>query len=1275
MTTKEKFKIDNLDLIGSFFEKSDDGVLVADFKTRKFIYANKQITKLLGYTKKELLKMKVDDIHMKKDIKKIFSEFSNARIGEKKIVHSLPVLKKDGEVIFCDIGEMGLMFKDRKVVVGFFSKTEEADAEKQEWKKLEEGVLNSLPGLVSYFDTKGRIRYVNRDMAIVLGKNKKEIIGEMIFDIFPEKRDLFRKILKSSGKEGRTEEFEDEIIKKSGELGNYLILTKPVRNKNGKILGVQVNFFELRERRALEKIARGKELLYSKLFEGSVIPMFAIDKNHKITHWNRACEKICGVSAKKMIGTSNQWRPFYTTKRPVLADLVLDKDVSRQIPKWYQAGGKILVKKSLVLSDVYQGENFFPDMGKNGKWLYFVATAIKNEKGEVIGAIETLEDISDEKIDKQRLIENEKKYRDLYENIPGTVYRCLNDSSWTMLSVSRAIKDLCGYEAEDFYENKRVSLEKIIHPDDRARVRQEAGEAFKKDSIYQIDYRIVSKDGEVRWVHDRGQAVFDEKGKIKYIDALLFDFTDRKKISEELKKEKELSQKYLELVGVMVVILNRKGEVVLINKTGLDILECKQEDVLGKNWFDNFVPSEARKQVKEVFGKVVAGQDKLAEFFENEIITRTGQRKIISWHNSVIRKNDDFSVVSSGSDITETRIIAKQLADSERKYRTLVEFASDSILYIDTKGTILEANQAVYKKLGFNKDYLVGRKINELVELVPPESMKVILKNFSLRLLGRESQPYTVTLLSKNGRPGFFEISAGLIKEKNKKIGVMAIIRDVNEREKSKQALRESEFKYRSLVSNLPNAIYTILPDKHRTCLFMSERWKKWTGHSPEDFYDNNHLWFKTVHPHDRKNLSLKLLNAFTEAKPYIAEYRLLQANGKVRHILDQGIPNKDKYGAVINYNGIVTDITNLKEAESNLRNSEEKLRIIVDEIGDGVMVTDKKCNVVIFNKEASVISGYKKEEIIGKCYSDILKFISESSGKEIKEFLRRSLREGKEVAMKNHTMLLKKDGAKISIASSISILRDLNNEIIGSVLVFRDISREREIDRMKSEFVSVASHQLKTPLSGIKWFTELLIREKVGQLNEKQADFVNQIRVSNERLISLVTDLLNVSHIETNHNFEIKKHLVSIHRVIEKAISGHIEIARKKNIKISHQDGKIEKLKINIDDDKIRQVFSNLLVNAVKYSKPNSAVTIDVEERVKDVIFSVHDDGIGIDQKDFPKVFTKFFRGENAIKNETDGTGLGLYIAKAIVEAHGGSIWFDSELGKGSTFYFLLKK
>lgn len=1406
MDKKNKFEFDNLGLVKKFFEDSKEGILVADFKTKKFIYANNKICEILGYKKNKLLTLGVEDIHKKIDLKTIYKEFSSVAIGKKRLAKSFPVLKSNKQVIFCDIGEMAIKIKNQKVILGFFNEVNEIEdiiKNIKEVEKSQKEIFDALPGLLIFFDLKGRIRFLNNEAFYLLGNKKSDLIGESIFDVMPEKKLILKNAFKTIVKTGKTEEFEDEIRKPSGEIGNFFTVIKPVKNKDGKIIGLQLSSFELKERRALEKLARGKELIYSEMFQGSVIPMFAIDLKHKITHWNRACEEITGFLANKMIGTSFQWKPFYKKARPVLADLVLDKTKLKNISQWYGESGKVYIKKSLEIPDVYQGENFFSNMGNNGKWLYFVATTIKDKAGKVIGAIETLEDVTVEKTDKQRLIESEERFRDLYENVPGVVYRCANDKNRTMIYLSQGIKEMSGYENVDIVGNKNISYEKLIHPADKVAVRRELSSAIKKDKIFEIDYRLLTKNADIRWVHERGRAIYGRDGKMRYIDGLLFDFTDRKKVSEELRQEKELTQKYLELVGVMMVVLDKAGNVLLINKNGLDILGRKKEEVIGKNWFNNFLPKEGCSLVKKVFRKIIEGESIIVEYYENDVVNAKNERRTIFWHNSVIKNEAGkiISVISSGADVTEKNTILKNLADSERKYRTLVEFAGDSILLINLKGVIVEANRAIMDKLGYKKEYIVGKHLGELTALLPLESMRLVLKNFANRLVGRESGPYVIKMISKKGVPGFFEISASIIKDGNKKFGVLAIIRDVNEREKDRQLIRDSEYKYRTLITNIPNVVYTILPDKHRTCLYMSERWKKWTGYSPEEFYADKHLWFKTIVSDDRKKVSLTMMNAFLGKKSYVLEYRVKHRdNNKIHYILDQGIPYKDNKGVILNYSGIITDITKLKlidkklkeseerfrdisfssgdiiwevdlngkytfvagdvervlsypigeiigkkvfdfmpkdeemkmkkeikEAILNKRNivdfenwrlskdgksqimlsngriligekeeligfrgvdkviterkmseikiraSEEKLKIIVESIGDGVMVLDKDYKIVMFNKEATIISGFSREDVIGKRYDETLSFLYEDSGVSNREFVN-FLVNKKVISIKN-TLLVRKDGARVSVADSAEILKDEKGEAFGYVLVFRDISREREIDKMKSEFISVASHQLKTPLSGIKWFTELLLREKVGSLNEKQEDFINQIRISNERLIALVSDLLSVSRIETGKKFEIIKQKVEFCKIIKRIIEASYPLLKKHDVKIVQDDCLSENIEIEVDEEKIQQVLINLITNAIKYSHDGGEIFIGVEVEKSYIIFFVQDGGIGIEEKDFPKVFSKFYRGNNALKLETDGTGLGLYIAKAIVEGHGGSIWFDSKKGQGSTFYFSIPK
>ena len=230
-----------------------------------------------------------------------------------------------------------------------------------------------------------------------------------------------------------------------------------------------------------------------------------------------------------------------------------------------------------------------------------------------------------------------------------------------------------------------------------------------------------------------------------------------------------------------------------------------------------------------------------------------------------------------------------------------------------------------------------------------------------------------------------------------------------------------------------------------------------------------------------------------------------------------------------------------------------------------------------------------------------------------------------------------------------------------GVVVVFRDVSEERTIERMKTEFVSVASHQLRTPLSGVKWFLEMLLSGDAGKLTNKQYEFIQEAFDSNDRMIHLVNDLLNVSRLETGKiKPEFKK--VDIKKIIEDVIKEHEMVLKAKNCKIKLDTDK-GSFKILTDPSLFRQVFQNLFDNALKYSDQTACgIIVELKKEGKKYIkFSVIDNGIGIPIDKQYMIFSKFFRAENATRKETEGSGLGLYICQLIIESLGGRIWFKS--------------
>ena len=232
--------------------------------------------------------------------------------------------------------------------------------------------------------------------------------------------------------------------------------------------------------------------------------------------------------------------------------------------------------------------------------------------------------------------------------------------------------------------------------------------------------------------------------------------------------------------------------------------------------------------------------------------------------------------------------------------------------------------------------------------------------------------------------------------------------------------------------------------------------------------------------------------------------------------------------------------------------------------------------------------------------------------------------------------------------------------------------SKKEAVNKSQSDFINLTSHQLRTPLSGIKWLLELFQKSDMGNLTKKQKDFLEKIDVSNERMIALVNDLLEVTRIEQG---QIKLYLQPTE--LPSIIQGIIK-EKEKQIKLKHFQFSLTIEQepfpmVRTELNKIRQAIANLINNALAFTKDGGRININLKQDNAFVVFSITDTGLGIPLDQQPRIFEKFYRGNNVRSLETTGTGLGLYIAKAFIEASGGKIWFKSEEGKGTTFNFTL--
>jgi signal transduction histidine kinase len=252
-----------------------------------------------------------------------------------------------------------------------------------------------------------------------------------------------------------------------------------------------------------------------------------------------------------------------------------------------------------------------------------------------------------------------------------------------------------------------------------------------------------------------------------------------------------------------------------------------------------------------------------------------------------------------------------------------------------------------------------------------------------------------------------------------------------------------------------------------------------------------------------------------------------------------------------------------------------------------------------------------------------------------------------------------------ISEALVVSIL------LIIGYFIIHDIEEVAHANKIKTEFVSVASHQLKTPIAEIKWQLELLLSKFSQGMTPKQKEILHEIMHSGERMARLVNDLLDVAHIDQGR-LPLAKEYFDLCQIVDESIREHQSMAEVSGADLS-KSCPIKKQKIFADKRRVLVVLDNLLSNAIKYTEGKGKVEIFLEPHDDEVQVCIRDNGVGIPKNEQDRIFEKFFRSNNSIKNKTDGTGLGLYIAKNIIEQSGGRIWFQSDENIGSEFYFTL--
>lgn len=347
-----------------------------------------------------------------------------------------------------------------------------------------------------------------------------------------------------------------------------------------------------------------------------------------------------------------------------------------------------------------------------------------------------------------------------------------------------------------------------------------------------------------------------------------------------------------------------------------------------------------------------------------------------------------------------------------------------------------------------------------------------------------------------------------------------------------------------------------------------------------------------------------------------------------------------------------------IKDSKRKIEEERDKTMSIFANFTDGLLLFNKENRLEAINYQAEKFLAVKAGDVAKKTVPELLNipvigFLVKNLGQDITIVSKRGLEIRKDLFLEISGVPMKKNEEKWAV-----------------LIILHDVTREKMVEKTKTEFVSIAAHQLRTPLSAIKWTLKTLLEGEMGILSAEQKNYLEKTYKTNESMIDLVNDLLSVAKIEEG-KILYNRILSDMQSVIEFDLELCKEKIDEKKLEVVFIKPPDKLPDVLIDTEKMKLAIQNLLDNAIKYTPAGGKIKIEIRQNKGELEFSIKDSGMGILPENKDRIFTKFFRSADAIKRETDGSGLGLFIAKNIVEAHEGRIWFDSEAGIGSTFYF----
>jgi hypothetical protein len=745
-----------------------------------------------------------------------------------------------------------------------------------------------------------------------------------------------------------------------------------------------------------------------------------------------------------------------------------------------------------------------------------------------------------------------------------------------------------------------------------------------------------------------------------------------KRTREDLEEARDYFQSLINSISDGIMVIDKDYIITCANPVICEIAEGVGRGVLGSHCYEishrRNTPCEPPHDIcplKEVFKTGKPLRVTHVHFDED------GNRRYVDIHASPLKdeKGNVVQVIEVSRDITERKKLEQEIRETKDHLESILNAAPDMIHVISPDMKIISRNSASKKLFPQIRegDYCY-EDLHKRDRACPHCGVIKVFKD------GKKHEHESTITLPDGKKIVVHSTSAPVFDGKGRIIAAVEILRDITERKRAEEALQESEEKYRDLYDNAPDMYHSL--DKNGIIIDCNETEARMLGYKKEEIIGRPFTDFLTE---ESKRLFERDFPRLNEEKVLLnLEREFIRKDGTTFIASLNVFSELDENGRLIRTKTIARDITELKKAEKALRESEEKYHTLVEKGNDGIIIIQDGL-LRFANSKIVEVTGFSLEEVLGKSFAD---FVSpEYRGVVVDRYKKRM--SGEEVPNRYEIEILSKDGGKIPVEINASVIEYEGRP--ADMAIIRDITERKkaedelkeayeklkELDKMKDDFLGTVTHELRTPLTSIMGSLDLILDKKTGKLGEEQRNLLSIAEKESLRLNSLIGDLLDLTRTEDRLR-KLSFERLSLEKVINNAIEEMEILAEKRHISI--QKHVQEDLPPIIGDEKqLKRAITNLLNNAVKFNREKGKIKVEARRKEDFIEVSVEDTGIGIPKKDIDKVFDKFYRVDIGITRRYGGTGLGLAIVKRIVEAHGGKVWAESEVGKGSTFTFTL--